>query len=345
MQTECNLGAMGFSSLEKRSVTAAFDGGLVTSHSGALLLQATDRHINLVRRFAGCLRHARRQDLIEHDVVTLVGQRIFGLALGYEDLNDHDQLRHDPMMALLAGKLSARRLDCAPVAGKSTLNRLETARSESSRYHKISYNASAIGSLFVDIFFGLAGNDRLVAHVAAELKEAEQEAKTTGKPARRFKDFTWTTRKSWACKRRVIAKAEWTGNEPNPRFIVTSLKPDAGAARELYERVYCARGDMENQIKECQGDLFADSTSSSTMAANQLRLWFASMAYVRMCALRRLALAGTQFAVATCATLREKLLKVGALVSISVRRFRVAMPSAYPWKHEWGLAHRRLTAA
>lgn len=458
MQTECNAGAMGFSSLEKRSVTAAFDGGLVTSHSGALLLQATDRHINLVRRFAGCFRDARRQDLIEHDVVTLVGQRIFGLALGYEDLNDHDQLRHDPMMALLAGKLSARRSDCAPVAGKSTLNRLETARSEPSRYHKISYNASAIESLFVDIFldahsgpaphqiildldatdnplhgdqegrffhgyydcycylplyifcgrhllaaklrpsnidasagsqeeldrivaqirtrwpqtrillradsgfcrdelmqwceandvdyvFGLAGNDRLVAHVAAELEEAEQEAKTTGKPARRFKDFMWITRKSWACKRRVIAKAEWTGNEPNPRFIVTSLKPDAGAARELYERVYCARGDMENRIKECQGDLFADRTSSATMAANQLRLWFASMAYVLMCALRRLALAGTQFAVATCATLREKLLKVGALVSISVRRFRVAMPSAYPWKHEWGLAHRRLTAA
>src|SRR4029079_12381261 len=189
---------------------------------------------------------------------------------------------------------------------------------------------------------GVARNTRLETRVAAALREARTRAAATGQPARVFWDFLWSTKESWSRRRRVIAKAEWTRDEANPRFLVTSLKPDRWAARALYEDLYCARGEMENRIKECQGDLFADRTSAATMRANQLRLWFASMAYVLLCALRRIGLAHTQFADATCGTIRLKLLKLGALVRISVRRIKLAMASACPWQHEFALAHARL---
>ncbi len=155
----------------------------------------------------------------------------------------------------------------------------------------------------------------------------------------------WSTLDSWSRQRRVVAKAEWTGGAANPRFVVTSLARTEHEARHLYEQVYCARGDMENRIKECQLDLFADRTSANTMRANQLRLWFASMAYVLLCALRRIALRHTQFAKATCATIRLKLLKIGALVRISVRRIKIAMASACPHQNQVALAHLGLTAA
>jgi hypothetical protein len=457
MPTECSPDLFGFARVEGRAVVASFDGGAITSDAGALLLGATDRAIHLVDRFASCFRDARSPDLIEHEVRTLVGQRVFGLALGYEDLNDHDELRHDPMMAVLAGKLAARRRDCAPVAGKSTLNRLELSRTVPSRYHKISHDPAAIESLFVDLFleahakapkqiildldatddplhghqegrffhgyydgycylplyvfcgrhllvsklrrsnidaaagsvvemarvvgqirrswprvrillradsgfcredlmvwceangvdylFGLARNDRLTAEIADELAAARAESERTGKPARRFKDFTWSTLKSWSRSRRVVAKAEWTGGDSNPRFIVTSLGRTQTEARYLYEKVYCARGEMENRIKECQLDLFADRTSSHTMRANQLRLWFASMAYVLVSALRRISLKHTQFAQAACGTIRLKLLKIGALVTVSVRRIKVAMASGCSYAHEFGLAHAFLACA
>ena len=146
-------------------------------------------------------------------------------------------------------------------------------------------------------------------------------------------------------RRRVIGKAEWTRGAANPRFVVTSLKRSEIDARALYERVYCARGDMENRVKECQLDLFAGRASAATMRANQLRLWFASMAYVLLCALRRVGLTHTQFAEATCGTLRLALLKIGALVTISVRPIKVAMASAHPHQNEFALAHARLTAS
>jgi hypothetical protein len=438
-------------------VVAAFDGGTITSDAGALLLGATDRAIGMMHRFAACFHDERRADLIEHEVVTLVGQRVFAIALGYEDLNDHDELRHDPIMAVLAGKLEARREDCAPVAGKSTLNRLELSKLEPTRYHKISHNPIAIRRLLVDLFLeaherapneivldldatddpvhgnqegrffnayydcycylplyifcgrhllvaklrrasvdaaagaveevarivgqirrhwpnvrivvradsgfareelmawceangvhfvlGLAKNDRLIAAIKDELAAAEKTSRRTGKPARRFKQFQWTTRKSWSRKRRVVAKAEWTQGEANPRFIVTSLARAECKARYLYEKVYCARGDMENRIKECQLDLYADRTSTATMRANQLRLWFYSMAYVLLCALRRIGLDKTNFAKATCGTIRLKFLKIGALVRISVRRIKIAMASACPVATTWGLAASRLVAA
>ena len=458
MQTECSAERFDFGAVEKRAVVAGFDGGTITSDAGGLLLGLTDRAIGLVGRFARCFVDARHPALIEHEVKTLVGQRVLALALGYEDLNDHDELRHDPVMGVLTGKLKARRhKKCAAVAGKSTLNRLELSRPEPTRYHKISHDPAAIEALFVELFlgahaaapeevvldldatddpvhgnqegrffhgyygnycylplyifcgdhllcaklrpanidaaagsveqverivrqlrerwpkvrivlradsgfarealmgwcessavdylFGLARNARLVRHIGAELEEARAESVLTSRPARRFKDFPWTTRKSWSCRRRVVAKAEWTQGEANPRFVVTSLDAGAWPAQSLYEDLYCARGEMENRIKECQLDLFADRTSAATMRANQLRLWFASMAYVLICALRRIGLANTKLARASCATIRLKLFKIGALVSISVRRIKWAMNSACPFQREWALTYARLSAA
>ena len=197
----------------------------------------------------------------------------------------------------------------------------------------------------VDFVFGLARNKRREQEIYVELANAEDEARRTGKPARRFKDFRYSTLDSWSRRRRVVGKAEWTRAEANPRFIVTSLSRVEAEARYLYEDVYCARGDMENRIKQCQGDLFADRTSAATMRANQLRLWLASFAYVLICALRRIGLAHTQFADATCGTIRLKLFKIGALVQVSVRRIRFALASACPYAIEWRLAAARLARA
>ena len=184
----------------------------------------------------------------------------------------------------------------------------------------------------VDFLFGLARNERLEQAIKPELVLASLDSLRTGRAARRFKDFMWSTLESWSRDRRVVGKAEVTGGDANPRFVVTSLKSSEVGAQHLYEVIYCARGEMENRIKECQLDLFADRTSTATMRANQLRLWFASMAYVLLCALRRIGLAYTQFADATCGTIRLKLLKIGALVRISVRRIKIAMASACPFQ-------------
>jgi hypothetical protein len=195
----------------------------------------------------------------------------------------------------------------------------------------------------VDFLFGLARNERLVCEIATELDLVAARSRRTGRPERCFKSFLWMTRRTWSRRRRVVAKAEWTNGEANPRFVVTSL--DECKAKYLYEKVYCARGEMENRIKECQLDLYADRTSAATMRANQLRLWFYSMAYVLLCALRRIGLHGTDFAHATCGTIRLKLLKIGALVRISVRRIRIAMASACPAARDWGRAAIRLAIA
>src|SRR5438046_5094885 len=152
MQTECSADLFGFAPVEGRAVVAAFDGGRMTSEAGAMLLGATNGQLRLIERFAGCFADHRAADLVEHPVASLVGQRVFGIALGYEDLIDHDQLRHDPVMAVLGGKLQAKRSDCAPLAGKSTLNRLELSRAEPSRHHKISYDTALIEAVFVDVF-------------------------------------------------------------------------------------------------------------------------------------------------------------------------------------------------
>jgi Transposase DDE domain group 1 len=227
----------------------------------------------------------------------------------------------------------------------------------------------------VDYLFGLAKNDRLTAEIAPELAEAAEENRVSGKPARRFKDFRYRTRKSWSRQRRVVGKAEWmipstaeseSATKPrrkkksikvgdidlatlegraNPRFVVTSLPAERHQARALYEKLYCARGEMENRIKECQLDLFADRTSTGTMRANQLRLWLSSMAYVLISALRRIALATTRFADATCGTIRLKLLKIGAEVRVSVRRIKFSMASAFPYTDVFRTAWATLDSA
>jgi hypothetical protein len=463
MPTECSPDRMEFAPVAGRSVVAGFDGGTITSDAGALLLGAADRAIGLVRRFAACFTDHRSADQIEHSVATLVGQRVFALALGYEDLVDHDTLRHDPVLAAVSGKLTARRSDCAPLAGKSTLNRLEHAPlGEPTRYHRIGHDGALIERLFVELFLdahrtppeeivldldatddplhgqqegrffhgyygcycylplyvfcgdhllaaklrrsnidastgavaeiarivtqirarwpelrivlradsgfarealmawceanrvdyvlGLARNSRLVTEIAAELARAKTEAAQTGKPARCFRDFRYQTLDSWTCARRVVGKAEQLADgggetSANPRFVVTSLAAEAWPAPALYERLYCARGEMENRIKECQLDLFADRTSTRAMRSNQLRLWFAAMAYVLIDALRRIALPATRLAQATAGTIRLKLLKIGALVRLSVRRVTVKMASGHPWQRDWAVAHAALVTA
>jgi hypothetical protein len=197
----------------------------------------------------------------------------------------------------------------------------------------------------VDYLFGLARNERLVGAIAIELAASEAESLAQGRPARRFADFAWRTLDSWSRERRVVAKAEHLPKGANPRFIVTSLGAAEGDARTLYEDVYCARGEVENRIKEQQLDMFADRTSAATMRANQLRLWFASFAYVLIAALRRLGLRFTQFATATCGTIRLKLLKIGAQVRVSVRRIKIAMASACPFQTEYHLAYLYLKRA
>ena len=452
MPTECSRDLFGYEAVEGRQVVAGFDGGQVTSDAGALLLGAANRAIGLVRRLADCFTDGRSQELVEHTVETMLMQRIAGIALGYEDLLDHDELRHDPVLATLVGKLEARRADCAPLAGKSTLNRLEHAPTSAlDRYHKITHDPRAIERLFVALFleahqrpperivldldatddpvhghqegrffhgyydchcylplyvfcgrhllaaklrrsnidasagaveetariigqirerwprtqillradsgfardalmtwceangvdyvFGLARNERLVDAIAPQLVAAEAESLAQGGSARRFADVFWTTRQSWSRERRVVAKAEHLAKGPNPRFLVTSLSTEQIDGQTLYEQIYCARGEMENRIKEQQLDLLADRTSAATMKANQLRLWFASFAYVLIAALRRIGLRHTPFANATCGTIRLKLLKIGAQVRISVRRVKVAMASACPYQTEYHLAY------
>jgi hypothetical protein len=459
MPTQCNAEQFEFSCVERRQVVAAFDGGTVSSDAGALLLKRTDERIGLIDRLAGCFVDERRPDLIEHTVRTLIGQRVFGIALGYEDLNDHEQLRHDPVFGTLLGKLEAqRRSECAALAGKSTLNRLELHPQEGvSRYHKIRPVVEAIERLFVELFveahgeapqeivldldatddplhghqegrffhgyydgycylplyifcgehllvaklrrsnidasagaveevarvvgqirsrwpevriilradsgfcrdalmswcegngvhyvFGLARNARLVRAIGAELHAVAAESAATQKPARQFKELTYRTHKSWSRARRVIGKAEHVGDKSNPRFIVTSLSSEEYSTRELYEEFYCARGEMENRIKEAQLALFADRLSTETFRANQLRLWLSSAAYVLMHALRRIGLAGTELARACANTIRLKLLKIGAVVKVSVRRVKLAMSESCPNQREFAAAFRQLAAA
>src|SRR5271170_7860373 len=454
MPTECTSKRFEFEAVARRAVVACFDGGDITSNAGALLLGQVDRGLGLTRRFAGCFTDRRDPRFVEHRVETLVGQRIFGLALGYEDLLDHDELRKDLTLAVLAGKLKpVLRSDCEALAGKSTLNRLEhTPERHGAKYHKIECDGAQVDALLVDVFleahdrapreivldldnsdiplygmqegrfyhghydeycylplyvfcgrdlllarqrranvggsdgaveevariiaqirqtwprvritlradsgfcndelmswceanrvdyvFGLARNSRLEAALSDQLRQARQLCMSSGKPARVFRDFQYRTLESWSRTRRVVGKAEHTLEGSNPRFVVTSLKRTRVAydARALYEDLYCARGEAENRIGE-QFEMFADRASSATMAANQLRMSFSAMAYVLVDTLRRVGLRHSQFADAAVATIRLKLLKLGAQVRTSVRRIHFAIASGCPNKDEFELAH------
>jgi hypothetical protein len=464
--TECNQLSFDFHPLQMRGVVARFDGGTITSDGGALLLREVERRTGIVRQFAACFIDYRDPNLIEHAVAELAAQRVYGLALGYEDLNDHDQLRADPLFAVLAddadptGQERRRERDKGKaLAGKSTLNRLELTPSDASsasRYKKIVYDGTAIANLFVDIFlqahaqppveivldldatddplygnqegrfyhgyyreycylplyifcgehllcaklrtadidaaagtleevqrivarvrarwptvrivlrgdsgfcrdeimtwceahgvfyvFGLAKNSRLRDELAPEMAQAKALFEQTQTAARVFKEFMYQTLDSWSCPRRTVGKAEHLAKGANPRFIVTNIPAEEQPARRLYEETYCARGEMENRIKEQQLYLFADRTSTATLRANQLRLWFSSVAYVLMHALRRLGLSGTALDKAQCHTIRLKLLKIGAQIKVTVRKVWLSLAEGYPYKELFAHVYWRLQA-
>jgi hypothetical protein len=431
---------------------ARFDGGMITTEAGGLLLHKVEQKMGILRQFAGCFRDHRDPDRTEHRVGELVRQRVYALALGYEDLNDHDQLRADPLLGLLSGKADVegkqrrREQDRGKAgAGKSTLNRLELTPAdadEKARYKKIVLDTGAVDDLLVDLYiqrqprqpqrivldldatddplhghqegrffhgyydeycylplyifideqllcvrlrqsnidasegareeverivqrlrrvwpeaeillradsgfcrdeimswcednrvgyaFGLARNSRLEKKIRKALRKAQRQHVETGKPARVFVEFSYRTRQSWSRRRRVVAKAEYTSKGENPRFVVTSLEAEQMDARSLYEDFYCARGEMENRIKEQQLGLFADRTSTALMRSNQIRLYFSGIAYCLMQALRELGLAGTEMAKAQCQTIRLRLLKIGARVRITARKLWISMASGHP---------------
>lgn len=441
--TECNQTLFPFEAHFSRQVVAQFEGGWLTTEGGSLLLRQADRKIDLLRRLARCFTDYRQPERIAHRLEEMLAQRIYGLALGYEDLNDHEQLRQDPLLGVLAGKRDLSE----PLAGKSTLNRLELTPASSpaaQRYNKITYAPEAIDRLLVTLFleshrkaplsivldldatdtplhgkqearffhgyynhycylplyvfcgdqllcarlrpsnidasagsceeverivtqirkawphtqiilradsgfcreelmawcekhavdyvFGFARNPRLRRKIAKQMRQAKKEQQRTGKPARVFCEFFYQTRKTWSQSRRVVAKAEQIPGKENPRYLVTSLSPSAWPAQELYEGLYCARGEMENRIKE-QLSLFSDRMSTESLRANQLRLYFSSLAYVLVEALRRVGLAGTEGAELQVETIRLRLLKIAAQVRITARRIWIRYTKAYPWKN------------
>ena len=452
--TECKPESFAFQALGSRNILAAFDGGKLTSDGGGLLLREVEDRFRFVERFTQCFTDHRDPDLIEHTLPELLKQRVFGLCLGYEDLNDHDQLRHDPLLAVLVGKTDplgndrSRATDRGKaLAGKSTLNRLELTpvRADAdSRYKKIVAHLGRIeefliaafvlqhstppqrlvldldatddpihghqlGRFFhgyydeycflplyifcgdhplcarlrpsdidascgalkqvqrivarlrqawpgvaivlrgdsgfcrehlmrwceangVDYVFGMAKNQRLLRILGGELHEAKMQFEQTGVAARCFKDFRYRTHKSWSRERRVVGKAEHVAKGTNPRFVVTSLSPEQFAAQTLYEQEYCARGEMENRIKEQQRSLFADRTSCATMRANQIRLYLSTVAYILLRCLREFGLKDTEMARAQCDTIRLRLFKIGAILRVSVRRVMVSLSEAYPFQ-------------
>ena len=453
MKTECIVEPMEFHPLEQRDVIGKFDGGRISSDGGGVLLREVEHRTHILKRLSECFTDHRDPDRIEHSVESLVKQRVMGIALGYEDLNDHDVLRHDALLAVLSDKPDPTGADRNRIedkgkalAGKSTLNRLEltpTDADQHSRYKKIAADPEAMDNLLIDIFvesfetppaeivldvdatddplyghqegrffqgyyghycylplyifcgeqllcarlrpsnqdgaagtedelarivpriravwpnvkiivrgdsgfcrdsilnwcevhrvdyvMGLAKNGRLKDSIAAEMSQAKQQYETTEQAARVFKDFRYQTLDSWSCERRVVGKAEYLEKGENPRFIVSSIPIAEQDARQLYEDFYCARGDMENRIKEQQLDMFADCTPTHEIRTNQLRLIFASFGYVLVQTLRRLGLVGTELAKAQCGTIRLKLFKVGAQVRISLRKVWIAFSESYPY--------------
>ena len=452
MRTHCNANQLSFQGFHGRDVYASFDGGHITSDAGGLLLREVEHGQQFIERFSQCFTDLRNPRFTEHSVTELLSQRVYGLCFGNEDLNDHDQLRGDPLLALLCGKRDLEGRDRKnerdrgkPLAGKSTLNRLETAGSlfdKRSRYKKIVAHTRQLEEFFartflrttkraprllildfdatddplhgkqegrffhgyydcycylplyvfcgdqllwsqlrksdidasdgalevlqrlvkmirhkwplakiliradsgfcrdelmswceanaVSFLFGMAKNRRLLKRIQRTMKKAKRDWSLSGHAARRYLQFSYRTRSSWSRARRVVGKAEYLDKGENPRFVVTNLTALEWESQELYEKLYCARGEMENRIKEQQLYLFADRTSSATMRANQLRLWFSSLAYVILNELRAAGLQGTRMAQATCESIRLKLLKIGAQVRLSVRRVVFSMAGGYP---------------
>lgn len=457
MATECTASKFELWRHFRRRVTASFDGGRLTSDAGGVLVRLVDDWIHLTKRFALCFADHRRQSSVEHSVLELLRQRLYGLILAYEDLIDFKLLRKDPGLALLVGKADITGADRvrardqgSPLASASTLNRVELSSPEtaaSDRHKRVALDMDAADALLVDVFleaepdhkemvldidatddpvhghqegrffhgyyrrwcylplyvfcdrhllrarlrrasedpaagavaelrgivcrireqrpgvriivrgdsgfcreeimrwcesedvayvFGLARNRRLEGRLAKAMQKSRRRCLATGKASRRFREFRYRTLGSWSRSRRVIGKAEWLPQGGNPRFVVTNLEPSRYGKQALYEKLYCARGEMENRIKEQQLDLFADRTSTATMRGNQIRLYFSAFAYVLFCALRRIGLRGTSLERAQCGTIRSRLLKIAARIRVTHRRIWVQMASESP--------HRKLFA-
>jgi hypothetical protein len=465
--TECNDDRLEFHALGKREVVGRFDGGAISSDGGALLLSEVEAKTRIVAQLAEQFVDHRNPALIEHSVRELIAQRVFALALGYEDLNDHDLLRFDPLLAAAVGKLDPTGQNRVQeqdrgkaLASSRTLNRLELTpenATSSARYKKIVADPAGMDRLMVGLFLdafatppeeivldldatddplhgtqegrhfhafydcycylplyifcgehilcarlrssdveaahgcveelarivaqirarwpdvrivvrgdsgfcrdalmtwceaegvdfvlGLQKNSRLLGFSVVARAAAHIGFLKSREPTRVFTEFEYSTRDSWSRARRVVAKAEHSAQGPNPRYVVTSLPAERADPRTLYEDWYCARGDMENRIKEQQLDLFADRTSTHTLRANQIRLYFSSFAYALLCALRRLGLADTELATAQCGTLRVRLLKVGAQVRVSVRKVWIAFSESFPAQAIFIRALRNIRAA
>lgn len=472
-------------SLSSPPVVVNFNGGLVTSDAGLNLIAEIDRKLQITSQFAQCFQDYRQPNRIDHSIENLIRQRIYGLVMGYEDLNDHEELRHDPMFALVLGKTIGLENEPAILAGKSTLNRLEhcpenVEQGADSRYHKVRHCSSEIESLFVKIFlesyskepreilldldvtddlvhgnqeqvffntyyggycyaplyifcgkhllgaklrpsnvdpaegalselervikqiraqwnnvqilvrgdsaysrdnimdwcesqtgvdyvFALAQNNRLIQMTTTTHKRAKLEfeqklstvvsfLETVFKPDEQlpslasdlinnsiwYKSLDYQTRESWSRSRRVVSKVEYGAKGTNIRFVVTSLTTKKVPPAQLYTQKYCKRGEMENRFKEQQLEVFSDRTSTHTFSGNQLRLWFSSIAYVLMNALRSQCLAKTELQNAQVGTIRTKLLKLGALITVSARRILIAITSYCPYKHIFAAAYRGL---
>ncbi|HAA32711.1 MAG TPA: IS1380 family transposase [Cyanobacteria bacterium UBA8553] len=482
--TDCIPEQFKFGRVKSRQVIVNFQGGTVTSDAGLTLIADLDQRLKITSRLAACFQDHRQANRVEHSVKSLVAQRVYGLVQGYEDLNDHEQLRHEPMFALAVGKLMGDGIKPVVLAGKSTLNRLEhcpetvTNRGES-RYHRIGHNTADIEKLFVEWFlesyskppstivldldvtddqvhgeqegayfntyydgvcyaplyifcgkhllvaklrpsnvdpadgaleqlkrvielirsrwpnvgilvrgdsayareeimewcesqvevdyvFGLSKNSRLMTmtretqrkarvsyegtkqtvesfletlfHPDEELKEVENLVL----PCILYRSLNYQTEKSWSRLRRVVSKVEYSHTGVKIRFVVTSIPTNKVPPGELYTQRYCPRGEMENRFKEQQLELFSDRTSTHTFEGNQLRLWFSSVAYVLMNALRESCLASTDLRCAQVGTIRAKLLKLGARLLVSVRRVLVSISSGCPYQDIFATAYQCL---
>jgi hypothetical protein len=431
-------------------VVAEFSGEQSSSDGGGLLLREVDGRLKLMSRLSACFADQREASRVEHSVEEMLRQRIFSLALGYEDLNDQEQLRKDPMLRLLAGKKEQEK----DLAGKSTLNRLELGTGMASRYKKINFWRDAIDELLLELFIesfeqtpreivldldatdlplhgnqegrffhgyyghycylplyimsgsqvvrarlrpanqdasagswkelapvvnrlrqqwpqiriivradsgfcreglmlwceqnsvkyvlGMARNQRLRALIEVPLQQARQGFEATGKPTRVFTEFGYrTVSKTWSRERRIVAKAEQLDGKENPRFIVTTLGPEQWQGQELYEKFYCARGEMENRIKD-QMALFADRMSTESFRGNQLRLYLSTFAYTLMQGLKRYGLHGTELEKAQPQTIRLRLLKIAASIRVTARKIWVSLPRSYPLQPVFRQAHLAL---
>ena len=482
--TDCIPEQFQFKRVKSRQVIVNFKGGTVTSDAGLTLIADLDQKLEITSRLAGCFQDYRQPNRVEHSLSTLVAQRVYGLVQGYEDLNDHEQLRHDPMFALAVGKILGEGTRPVVLAGKSTLNRLEYCpETESnrveSRYHRIGHDTAGIEKLFVqwflesyskaprtivldldvtddqvhgeqegaffnsyydgvcyaplyifcgkhllvaklrpsnvdpadgaleelkrvislirshwpdvrilvrgdsayareeimawcesqvgvDYVFGLSKNSRLMTmtretqrqarasyehtlqtvesfletlfHPEEELKEVENLVL----PCVLYRSLNYQTEKSWSRFRRVVSKVEYSSTGVKVRFVVTSIPAEKVPPGKLYTQKYCPRREMENRFKEQQLELFSDRTSTHTFEGNQLRLWFSSVAYVLMNALRSRCLASTDLRCAQVGTIRTKLLKLGARLLVSVRRVLVSISRGCPSQDIFATAYRCL---